>query len=310
MKSTTAMQPLLSEPIFSLGQEMDSGPGVFGWLRRSDEVAGDFGELRMRMAEDGYLYLPGFWEREKVATTRSSILHQLAALGFLKPGAAVETGTSDPENPPPAMARAHPLDQQDAAVHELLFGAETMDFYANYFGGKATHFDFTWFRTKGKGPGSDIHCDIVYMGRGSRNLLTMWTPLGDISPTMGGLTLLEGSHRKPELLNGYLDRDVDRFCTNKGEKSSGDGWNGSLSRNPEAIRQRFGSRWLTSPDFKMGDALIFGMALVHGSLDNQTDRIRLSMDTRYQLASEPIDPRWVGEQVVGHGPAAKEGMIC
>jgi len=49
---------------------------------------------------------------------------------------------------------------------------------------------------------------------------------------------------------------------------------------------------------------------VHASLDNQTDFVRLSSDTRYQRASQPADARWVGENPAGHGPRAKQGMIC
>jgi len=52
------------------------------------------------------------------------------------------------------------------------------------------------------------------------------------------------------------------------------------------------------------------MYTVHTSLDNGANAIRLSTDTRYQLASEPIDERWVGEKPIGHGPQAKKGMIC
>ncbi len=61
--------------------------------------------------------------------------------------------------------------------------------------------------------------------------------------------------------------------------------------------------------YETGDVLIFGMFTVHASLDNCTDRIRLSTDTRYQLASEPIDERWVGE-VPGHSEGGKRGKIC
>ncbi len=308
MKATLSpAPPAPAREMRSLGQKLDRGPKAFGWLRRSDDEAGDFPALRQRLETDGYLYLPGFHTAESVAAARESVLGQLDQMGFLKPGAAVAEGRFDPGNPPPSLARTHPLNQRDPAMLELLFGRRTMEFYSGFFGGEAAHFDFTWFRTKGTGPGSDIHCDIVYMGRGTRNLLTMWTPLGEIDPMMGGLSILENSHRKSELLKGYLDRDVDRICTNREGET---GWNGSLSRNPEAMRQRFASRWLTAPKFEMGDALIFGMAMVHGSLDNQTDRIRLSVDTRYQLASEPIDPRWVGEEVMGHGPAAKLATIC
>ena len=33
-------------------------------------------------------------------------------------------------------------------------------------------------------------------------------------------------------------------------------------------------------------------------------------DSRYQLSSEPIDERWVGERPDGHGPGGKKAMIC
>ena len=306
--------PALDYEIYSLGHKLEQSPDRFGWLRRSDDAAGDFTELRHRLSEDGYLYLPGFFDRSEVLDVRRSVLAQLAEMGFLKQGGVVEDGVFDPGNPPPAQARAHPLDQRDPAVQRLLFGDATMDFYAGFFGVEAAHFDFTWFRTKGTGHGSDVHCDVVYMGRGSKKLLTMWTPLGDIDPRMGGLTILEGSHRKSDLLTGYLDRDVDEYCSNREDASAyaaGEkGWNGSLSKNPLAIQNKFQARWLTSPEFRMGDVLLFGMTMVHGSLDNQTGLIRLSVDNRYQPANEPIDPRWVGETVVGHSPAAKVGMIC
>lgn len=42
----------------------------------------------------------------------------------------------------------------------------------------------------------------------------------------------------------------------------------------------------------MGDFVIFSAYTVHGSLDNLSREIRLSVDTRYQLESDPIDERW------------------
>jgi hypothetical protein len=45
------------------------------------------------------------------------------------------------------------------------------------------------------------------------------------------------------------------------------------------------------------------MFTLHCSLDNTSPqgRIRLSIDTRYQLKSEPADERWTGEEPFGHG---------
>ena len=56
--------------------------------------------------------------------------------------------------------------------------------------------------------------------------------------------------------------------------------------------------------------MVFSMFKIHTSLDNHSDRIRVSSDTRYQLASEPVDERWIGEHPIAHGPEAKQGIIC
>jgi hypothetical protein len=52
------------------------------------------------------------------------------------------------------------------------------------------------------------------------------------------------------------------------------------------------------------------MTLVHGGLDNQTERMRLSTDTRYQRASQPIDERWIGENPIANTRAGKRGRVC
>jgi ectoine hydroxylase-related dioxygenase (phytanoyl-CoA dioxygenase family) len=84
------------------------------------------------------------------------------------------------------------------------------------------------------------------------------------------------------------------------------GW---LSNNPAKLRNALGGRWLTA-EFRAGDVLIFSIYTVHASIDNKSDRVRLSSDSRYQLATEAVDERWIGENPVGHGPNAKRGMIC
>jgi ectoine hydroxylase-related dioxygenase (phytanoyl-CoA dioxygenase family) len=166
-----------------------------------------------------------------------------------------------------------------------------------------------------KGFGTDPHCDIVYMGRGTSRLCTLWTPFSDITYEIGGLMILEGSHKKSDVLKNYLSRDVDSYCGNRPEAEkieSGEipwTWGGVLSKNPSTLNQRLGGRWL-SAEYRQGDILIFGMKTVHASLDNQTHSFRISTDSRYQPASEPIDDRWIGENPVGHGRGGKRAMIC
>ncbi len=154
------------------------------------------------------------------------------------------------------------------------------------------------------------------MGRGTTSLYTAWTPIGDVPLEMGGLLILERSHLHDRLNNGYGRKDVDAYCTNhvgEGYTKMGGGGNitpgGWLSKKPATLRERLGGRWLTA-NFQAGDVLIFSMFTVHTSLDNQSNCVRLSTDTRYQLASEPVDERWIGEHPVGHGPELKRGMIC
>jgi ectoine hydroxylase-related dioxygenase (phytanoyl-CoA dioxygenase family) len=136
--------------------------------------------------------------------------------------------------------------------------------------------------------------DVVYMGRGTKKLYTAWTPLSDVPLSMGGLLVLERSHQHDKLNNGYASKDVDEFCENKvgeGYTKMGGGGNirdgGWLSDNPVKLRNALGGRWLTA-NYEAGDVLIFSVFTVHTSLDNASNRVRLSTDTRYQRADEPI----------------------
>ena len=294
------------------GQLLDTSPDTFGQLR---EFTGELNVRQQMMdgfAADGYLYLRDFFDRDSVQEARASLLEQLDDHGFLLPGSNRSEGLANPAQPT-GRAFGNPLNQHDRAVRELVFGPRAMRFYDHLFAEPATHFNYVWFRTKGPGIGSSMHCDIVYMGRGTPNLVFAWTPLGDIPLEMGGLIVLEHSRRKSDVLRNYLDRDVDEYCSNHDDAdlyASGEKWwDGTVSLRPADLREELGGRWLTA-EYAMGDLVLFGQTTVHGSLDNQSDRIRLSVDTRYQRASEPIDERWVGENPVGHGAAMKRGRVC
>ena len=126
------------------------------------------------------------------------------------------------------------------------------------------------------------------MGRGTKNLLTVWTPLSDISFDMAPLLVLVGSHRFDVLKETYGKMDVDR-----------DHVTGSFSYDPIELVDRYGGQWQTS-EFKMGDVVILSMYTMHASLDNTLNRFRLSTDTRYQRADEPVDERWIGENPKAH----------
>ncbi|MEM7532820.1 MAG: phytanoyl-CoA dioxygenase family protein, partial [Chloroflexota bacterium] len=241
---------------------------------------------------------------------------RLDALGYLDPAFPLMDGVAHEAY---AGAFMPELAKDNPPVLKVLYEGPMMAFYEHYFGEAVRHFDFTWCRAKAPGEktATSPHCDIVFMGRGTKQLFTSWTPLGDAPLEMGGLMILEKSHQLDEVKATYGQLDVDAYCTNyddateieAGDKQWQQPLGGSYAQDAIATRAKFQRRWLTA-DYKMGDVLIFGMYTMHASMDNQTNRIRISTDTRYQRASEPVDERWVGENPIAHGIASKRGIIC
>lgn len=301
-----------TQTLTSLGHELDTSPSAFGELVSSADHLHNPAELNRRLVEDGYVYIPGFFDPALIDAARASVTARLAADGSLDPAH------------PAIEAIGHPaktnnfrgdLAKKNAEVERVVYGPELIGFYQNLFGEAVRHFDYTWFRALSQGQGSGPHCDLVYMGRGTHQLLTCWIPYGDVPLEVGGVMLLEDSHKKSDRLRSYLEVDVDSYCENRPKdvekvKVKG-GWShsGGLTKNPFTLREKLGGRWLTAP-FKKGDFVTFGMTLVHGSLDNQTNRVRLSSDTRYQRASQPIDERWIGDNPIANTVAGKRGRVC
>ncbi len=302
--------PSEPSPYSCQGITLENTSETFGYFCDSSDIAGDGEALRDRMDEEGYLYIPGFLNREKVLKVRDLILQTLAEEGSLHPEFPVEDGVLAPgEN-----LRFRPELVRDLPeIKDVLYRGEMMQFMERFFAEEVLHFDYTWFRSMSRGNGTPPHCDIVYMGRGTKRLFSAWVPYVSISLEVGGLMILEHSHRHAERLKTYLEMDVDSYCLNKefGESNDPKGWrfSGALTQNARTLRKRLGGRWLTT-EYEPGDLLLFSMATIHASLDNKTDRVRLSSDSRYQRVSDPVDHRWIGENPIAHGPEGKRGLIC
>jgi hypothetical protein len=293
--------------------DLDLSNDKFGFLESSTHLRNNPSALQERMAAEGYLFMPDVLDRDDVLAARRECAERLAARGLLDP-------THDPIDcvaaPGANTSFLGELAVDNPPLMKVLYAGAMMRFFEALIGGPVLHFDYTWFRAVAPGRGTPPHMDVVYMGRGTKRLFTAWTPIGDIPIEQGGLMMLEHSHLHDRLNKGYGNKDVDTFCENRREsgfKRMGGGGNikdgGILSDNAVKLRERLGGRWLTS-DFHAGDLLAFSVFTVHTSLDNQSDRIRLSSDSRYQSAGEPADHRWIGANPVGHGPDAKRGMIC
>jgi len=297
----------------SLGHSLATSDGCFDWCASSREIIGDPAALRERLDRDGYLYIPGYLDGALVDEARGVLLHELDRFGMLDPSRDLADGVAVS---PWQSQSCHHLTKTNAPLQSLLYSGRMLELYRRLFGTEVLHFDFTWLRVIGPGHGTAPHCDAVYMGRGSKQLFTSWTPLMEITPDIGGLTLMPGSHRI-ESLADYRAGDVDTVCTNRppGKPLDVHQWtgpvgDGKLTDNPALLQQELGLPWVTSECYRPGDLVVFSIGTIHGSLDNQSDRVRLSTDSRYQRADEPADERWIGENPIGHGENSRKDIIC
>lgn len=340
--STTTTAPFYSTPLRSGGALLETADASVGELRDSSEFLDNTEELRSRMAEDGYILLRGFHDREDVLAARQEVVSRLDELGFLRPDTdpmdaigyskteADELYAKGAEGNEDAAEEAsrilnlsaefmpHKLASKNRQLDHVLYGPRIMNFFEGFLGEPAKHFDFTWFRSIQPGSnGTPPHTDVIFMGRAEREqLYTVWTPIGDIDFKQGGLIVLEGSHKNEDLRHGYSTRDADSYCGNKEDKR--DYWekqrdndattdDGRIAADVANVQRVVGGRWLAA-EFSAGDVLIFSVFTVHGSLDNGSDQIRLSTDSRYQPTSKDVDERWIGAKP--QGGLLRRSLIC
>ncbi len=265
-------------------RELELGGPHLTELRSSNDILDDFEALNNRMEEDGYLLIRGFHNRDQVLKARTSILEKMDRMGKLDRDTLLEEGIMADGSKSIFMGGTN---EDLPELLNVLNGDPIMKFFDDFLGEQSLTYHYKWLRAVGKGDYTGAHYDIVYMGRGTHNVYTVWSPIGDVSYEMGGLAICLGSHRFEELKSSYGTKDSDR-----------DGI-GHYTDDPLVITEKFGGKWATT-DFKAGDVLIFGMFLLHCSLTNSTNQYRISVDARYQSVNEKVDERWSGKKPGGH----------
>lgn len=242
----------------------------------------DWEAMRLRLHRDGYLLLRGFFDRKDILSARHEILHYMAEMDLLRTGAPVERGCLGDENRS-FNFRHQVIQSHFSAYLNVVNSSRIMSFFEGFLGGPVLSLDHKWLRAVGRGQHTNAHFDAVYMGKGTHNLYTAWIPFGDISLDMGPLAVCLGSHQLNQLKTTYGMADA--------HENLESGW---FSNDPLDVVETLGIRW-ASTNFEMGDLVVFGMHFMHASLDNVSDRYRLSSDTRYQLTTDPVDTRHMGK---------------
>ena len=271
-----------------MGQdELELGSKYLSTLRDANDLLEDMDAIHRRMDEDGYLLIRGLQKTEKVKAARQVVLDNLKTNDQLDLDQPADIGVAAPGKKGRFLGGAKQVTHTPEFL-SVVESPEIMKFFDGFLDGPVLTYDYKWLRAVGPGDNTGAHYDVVYMGRGTKSLYTVWTPLGEVSYDMGPLVVLVGSHQFDAVKETYGKMDVDR-----------DHVTGHFTNEPIDMVNQYGGQWQTS-EFHPGDVIIMGMYTMHGSLNNLTNRYRISTDTRYQLETEPVDERWIGKDPIAH----------
>ena len=272
-----------------LAEEEVNFNNILGEIRSSfpDE---DISVLYQRLNKDGYLCLRNLIPQNEVLRARK-IFYE-----FLK-NQIKFSNDSTIENPKSENGNFFSGGKKEITHHpdfiNILEHPNIFNFFKQLFSEPCKTYDYKWVRTVGSNSyGTEAHMDIVYMGRGSKNLLTMWIPVGKITRENGPMVVLDKSHNHPKLKkirDTYGRMDVDKDLI-KG------GW---FTNNYSELSRLTKTKWLVG-DYDPGDVLIVSIYTFHGSLRNNSDILRFTCDVRFQPESDSIDNRWIGENPIAH----------
>jgi ectoine hydroxylase-related dioxygenase (phytanoyl-CoA dioxygenase family) len=229
--------------------------------------------LQDEMSSKGYVLIRGLLPEESVSAVLGDTTRVLSAAGWLSPDSDPRERVAAPGaacgDPDPRFKRVYQevfnLESFHALPHQPAL-REVMKMLAG---------DQSFVHPKPIGRLIFPHCkrlvthahqDYEFMG-GDPECFTVWIPLHDCPVDAGPLRILEGSHRfgvqNHERENLHVPEIPDGAAM-------GDGWVGG--------------------HVDAGDVLIFHSLTVHAAAPNLSDRLRLSLDCRFQDARRVLNP--------------------
>jgi hypothetical protein len=238
----------------------------------SNDALNDPQELRRRADRDGYLFFRGLIDPQPLLNVRRQILELCQKGGWLAEGKPLMEGIAKPDvkwvEPQPEFMKVYYEIMKLEDFHALAHHPALLDLYRKLFGeevlvharniARIIFPDNTKFTTPS-------HQDWVHI-QGTQETYSAWIPLSDCPRELGGLAVLAGSHK-----SGLAEH----------REAYGAGGIGIDT-------ERLPYPWVAS-EFHLGDFVTFQSMTIHKGLHNITkDRIRLSVDFRYQGVSQPV----------------------
>jgi ectoine hydroxylase-related dioxygenase (phytanoyl-CoA dioxygenase family) len=237
----------------------------------SSDLITDGAALAARMRRDGYLFLPRLLPRDDIAAVQRQIGMIARDAGWLRRDRPPEMAVADSAgfcvDPDPTyletLRRINRLEDYHALKHHPVL----IDLLERMLGGAVLPHPRVLMRNifpEREEYTTKAHQDFPNV-QGTTEVYTAWMPLIDCPMEVGPLQIAAGSHTA-----GVYDFDIA-------------GGAGGIE-----ITDPLAGSWV-SCDFVAGDVLLFHSMTVHKGVPNRSDRLRMSMDVRYQLVSDPFN---------------------
>jgi ectoine hydroxylase-related dioxygenase (phytanoyl-CoA dioxygenase family) len=231
------------------------------------------GALRDQMSSKGYVLVRGLLRQETVSAVLRDVTRVLSTAGWLLPDCDPRERMANRGavcgDPDPAFKRVYQEVFNLESFHALPHRPALQNAMKMLVGGPI----LVHPKPIGRLIFPDCerlvthaHQDYEFMG-GDPEFFTVWIPLHDCPIESGPLKILEGSHRFGVQSHEREDLHVPEIPA---EAALGDGWVGGL--------------------VNAGDVLIFHSLTVHAASPNFSDRLRISLDCRFQDARRIVNP--------------------
>ena len=238
----------------------------------STAVINDGAELDRRMKRDGYLFIRQLLPAAVVENLRMQILEIAHDAGWVQRDAPLADAVADlngfcVEPEPVYMQKYHAM-YKLPDLHAIQHHPNLVDLFERMLDEPVLPHPRIIGRTifpQREAFTTPPHQDFIPI-QGTADTYTAWIPLSDLPTELGGLQIAAGSHRR-----GVYDIQP------------------AMGAGGLEVVDPLDGAWTYSP-FNQGDVLIFHSLAVHKGMPNGSDRLRMSLDARYQKASEPIAP--------------------